>query len=141
VTVTQEEILEFAHRYDPQPIHVDPEAAARGPYGGIIASGWHTCSLVMRQLVEHYVSAASALGSPGIDELRWLLPVRPGDRLTVDVEVVEARVSRSKPDRGIVRTRIQVTNQSGAAVLRMLAANLILTRQGARQVEGVTPQG
>lgn len=126
--VTHDEIVEFAERYDPQPFHVDPVAAADGPFGGLIASGWHTCALAMSMLVEEYLSPASSLGSPGVDEVRWLLPVRPGDELTVVTEVLGARPSRSKPDRGVVNTRVEVRNQSGAAVLTLLATNLVLAR-------------
>jgi acyl dehydratase len=128
VTVTEDEIVDFARRYDPQPFHVDREAAARGPYGGIIGSGWHTCAIVMRALVDEYISPASALGSPGIDELRWRAPVRPGDALSIAVRVVESRVSRSKPELGIVRTGVEVTNQDGTLLLTMTANNLVLRR-------------
>ena len=102
IAVTAEEIVEFARRYDPQPMHVDSEAAARGPFGGLIASGWHTAAMVMRLFVEHYLSKVATLPSPGVDELRWVRPVRPGDTLRVRVTVLETRRSRSKPDRGLV---------------------------------------
>ncbi len=131
IRVDEAEILEFGRRYDPQPFHVDPGAAADGPFGGLIASGWHTCALMMRLLVEQYLSPVSSLGSPGVDELRWVLPVRPGDELTMRATVHEARVSRSKPDRGLVRTRVELVNQSGAVVLSLLAMNLVRTRPGA----------
>jgi len=101
VSVDQAEIISFAKTFDPQPFHVDRGAAASGPYGGLIASGWHTAALMMRQLVEHYVSAEASLGSPGLDEIRWPYPVRPGDTLRVRATVIEARRSLSKPDRGI----------------------------------------
>src|SRR5689334_5203665 len=116
VTVSEDDILDFARKYDPQPFHVDPAAAARSPYGGLIASGWHTCALTMRLLVENYLSAESSLGSPGLEELRWPAPVRPGDTLTLRLEVLEARRSQSKPDRGILRTRSEVVNQRGETV-------------------------
>ncbi len=125
VSVDEQEILEFGRRYDPQPFHADPVAAADGPFGGLIASGWHTCGLTMRALVAGYFSPDSSLGSPGIDELRWPAPVRPGDVLMVKVEVLENRQSSSKPDRGIVRSRITTTNQNGVLVLSMIAVNLI----------------
>ena len=131
IAVDDADVLDFARRFDPQPFHTDPAAAQTGPYGGIIASGWHTCALVMRALVDGYICSASALGSPGIDDLHWLLPVRPGDTLTVEVTVVDARLSRSKPDRGIVRTRTEATNQAGERVFEMTANNLVLTRVGA----------
>ncbi|MEV4055547.1 MaoC family dehydratase [Amycolatopsis sp. NPDC049688] len=107
VEVSEAEILEFARRYDPQDFHVDAAAAADGPFGGLIASGWHTASLMMRLYAEHYLSAVSSLGSPGVDELRWPRPVRPGVVLRLRATVAEARLSRSKPDRGLVRTRVE----------------------------------
>ncbi|HYR00273.1 MAG TPA: MaoC family dehydratase [Casimicrobiaceae bacterium] len=128
ISVTAESILEFARRYDPQPIHTDPEAALRGPFGGLIASGWHTIALVMRVLVERYLSHVAAIVSPGIDELRWTLPVRPGDVLSVRVTVLEATISRTKPDRGLVRTLIEALNQRGEVVLSMKAMNFIRRR-------------
>ena len=132
ITVTEPEVVEFAQRFDPQPFHVDAAAAATGPFGGLIASGWHTCALMMRLLAEEYLSPASSLGSPGIDELRWLRPVRPGDQLTLRATVAQARPSRSKPDRGIVTTRIEMVDQAGDVVLRMTAMNLVLTRPDGR---------
>jgi acyl dehydratase len=128
ISVTAESILEFARRYDPQPIHTDPEAALRGPFGGLIASGWHTIALVMRVLVERYLSHVAAIVSPGIDELRWTLPVRPGDVLSVRVTVLEATLSRTKPDRGLVRTLVEALNQRGEVVLSMKAMNFIRRR-------------
>ncbi len=128
IGVDEAELVDFGRRFDPQPFHVDPEAAASGPYGGLIASGWHTCALMMRLLAEQYLSPASSLGSPGVDELRWILPVRPDDELGLRVTVEEARLSRSKPDRGLVRTRVELVNGGGAVVLRLLAMNLIRTR-------------
>ena len=128
IGVTEGEVLDFGRRFDPQPFHVDPEAAAAGPFGGLIASGWHTCALMMKLLAEDYLSPGSSLGSPGIDELRWLQPVRPGDELVLRTTVESARVSRTKPDRGIVRTEVELINQDGTAVLRLVAMNLIRTR-------------
>lgn len=128
IRVDEAEVVEFAQRYDPQPFHVDPEAAAAGPFGGLIASGWHTCALMMRLLVEQYLSPASSLGSPGVDELRWLRPVRPGDELVLRTTVEDARLSASKPDRGIVRTRVALVDQEGREVLRLLATNLVRAR-------------
>jgi acyl dehydratase len=123
------EIIEFATRYDPQPFHVDPDwAAAHGPFGGLIASGWHTGSIMMRLLVDNYFSAASSLGSPGIDELRWVRPVRPGDTLRVRVSIAEAKRSRSKPDRGLIRSRIEVLNQEADVVMSMTAINFMRCR-------------
>jgi len=126
--VDEAEVIDFAQRYDPQPFHVDREAATSGPFGGLIASGWHTCALMMRLLVEQYLSPVSSLGSPGVDELRWLRPVRPGDELVLRTTVEDARLSASKPDRGIVRTRVELVDQEGREVLRLLATNLVLAR-------------
>jgi acyl dehydratase len=128
VTVSESEIVEFATRYDPQPFHVDVEAARASIYGGLIASGWHTAALMMRLVVDGILADTAALGSPGVDELRWLLPVRPGDTLSVRMTVVEARVSRSKPDRGLVRARFEVTNQEGALVMSQVALMFVLCR-------------
>jgi acyl dehydratase len=122
------EIIDFARRYDPQYLHLDAEAAAHGPFGGLIASGWHTVSVVMRLLVEHFIPAAASLGSPGIDELRWLLPVRPGDELRVKVTVQEARRSRSKPDRGLIKSLMEVFNQRDELVMSMRAMNFVRLR-------------
>ena len=128
VLVTAEEIVEFARRYDPQTMHVDADAAATGPFGGLIASGWHTGSLTMRLFVDHYLSKVATLPSPGIDELRWVRPVRPGDTLRMRVTVVEARRSKSKPDRGIVRSLVEVLNQNGEVVMSQRPMNLMLCR-------------
>lgn len=132
IQVTEAEVLDFAGRFDPQPFHVDAEAAARSQYGGIIASGWHTCALMMRLMVtEGWLSPGSSLGSPGIDELRWLLPVRPGDTLRVRATVLDARRSKSKPDRGIVHTRLEVSNQDDAVAMSLVAINLVRARNAA----------
>jgi acyl dehydratase len=128
IRVEEAEVIEFARRYDPQPFHIDADAAAKGAYGGLIASGWHTGSLMMRLLVEHYLSPVSGLGSPGLDELRWLAPVRPGDTLSVRVTVLEARRSQSKPDRGLVRALMEVLNQRREVVMSMKALNVTLCR-------------
>ena len=122
------EVQSFAERFDPQPFHIDPQAAAQSPYGGIIASGWHTASLMMRLLAQGFLSPASSLGSPGIDELRWLLPVRPGDRLSGRATVLAAHPSRSKPDRGVVITLIEMRNQAGDTVLSLKPVNLLRRR-------------
>jgi acyl dehydratase len=128
VSVSEVQILSFARDFDPQPMHADPDAAARGPFGGLIASGWHTAALVMRQLVDHYLSPVAGLASPGIDELRWPNPVRPGDTLRVRATPVETRRSNSKPDRGIIKTEIEAVNQDDQTVMRAIAINLILVR-------------
>jgi len=128
VLVTEEEILEFAGRFDPQPIHVDLAYAADGPFSGLIASGWHTSGIFMRLFAEHYLSRVASLASPGVDELRWPHPVRPGDRLRLRARILETRPSRSKPDRGIVRTRGQLLNQDDRIVLSLVAINLLRRR-------------
>jgi acyl dehydratase len=131
VTVTEPEILDFARKFDPQPIHTDVEFAAQGPFGGLIASGWHTAGIMMRMLVDHYLSRVASLASPGLDELRWPAPVRPGDSLRLRATVVEARRSRSKPDRGLVRTQSELINQNDEVVLRVTAMNIIRAREPA----------
>lgn len=126
--VKEDEAIDFARRFDPQPFHTDPEAAKETVFGGLIVSGWYTASLMMRLYAERYLSSVSSLGSPGVDELRWIKPVRPGDELSVRVSVLETRRSRSKPDRGIVRSLIEVLDRRGEAVMSMRAVNLILRR-------------
>jgi acyl dehydratase len=115
--VTEQEIIEFARKYDPQPFHTDPQAARDTHFGGLVASGWLTGSIAMRLLVDHYISACASMGSPGIDELRWLKPVRPGDRLRVRIRAERARRSHSKPDRGVVYSFMEVLNQQGETVM------------------------
>jgi acyl dehydratase len=131
IAVTEDEVLSFGRRFDPQVFHTDPEAAARTEYGGLIASGWHTAGLMMRLYSDHYLSKVSTLASPGVDEVRWLLPVRPGDTLSLRVTVVEARRSRSKPDRGIVSSGVEVLNQRGDVVMTVTALNFFLCRETA----------
>lgn len=126
--VDEADVLRFAKEFDPQFIHVDPEAAAAGPFGGLIASGWHTAAIMMRVFATSFLNDAASLASPGVDELRWLRPVRPGDVLSARFEILEARPSRSKPDRGIVTTRATVLNQDGEPVLSMVAKNLVRKR-------------
>lgn len=128
ITVSEDEIIAFATQFDPQPMHVDVDAATHGPFGGLIASGWHTCALTMRVLVDEYFSAESSLVSPGVDEVRWLSPVRAGDVLSVKVTVLDNRRSTRKPDRGTVRTAIETVNQNGVTVLGLTAINLIRAR-------------
>jgi acyl dehydratase len=117
--VTEAEIVEFAERWDPQPFHVDPEAAAGSIFGGLIASGWHTCALWMRLYVETTLDGAASMGSPGIEELRWLAPVRPGDTLQGRLTVLETTPSARRPDRGTVRIRGEMVNQDGVVVMTM----------------------
>ena len=127
-SVSEADIVAFAERFDPQPIHTDAQFADSGPFGGLIASGWHTASLAMRLVVDHYVSRVASLASPGVDELRWPTPVRPGDSLRLRATVLETRRSLSKPDRGLVRTRAELLNQDDQAVLSLVAMNLIRLR-------------
>jgi acyl dehydratase len=126
--ISEEEIIAFARAYDPQPFHVDPEAACRSIYGGVIASGWQTVCLFMRLFADGLLARAAAMGSPGLDELRWLLPVRPEDELRARVEVVDVIPSRSKPDRGIAKLRCIMTNQDGSDVL-VFVANVMFGRR------------
>jgi len=123
-TFTRDEIITFARQYDPQLFHVDEAAAARSIYGGLIASGWQTAGVTFRLVVEGLIHRVASMGSPGVDEVRWLKPVRPGDTITASGEVVDVRPSASKPDRGIVRMRYQAVNQRGEPVLSMIGVGL-----------------
>ena len=118
-TFTEAEIVEFARQFDPQPFHTDPEAARASAFGGLIASGWHTCAVCMRLNCESYINRAVSLGSPGLDNIRWHRPVRPGDTITYQRTVLEARTSRSRPDMGLVRSRTEALNQAGELVMSM----------------------
>jgi acyl dehydratase len=137
IAVDEEDIIAFGRQFDPQPFHVDRQRAAGGPFGGVVASGWHTASLMMRLLVDHYLPRKAGLGSPGIDELRWLRPVRPGDQLSLRITVTEATRSRTKPDRGLVRTFNEVINQRGEPVMTLKAMTLVRCRSVA--VEAPAP--
>jgi len=117
--VTEDEIVDFASRFDPQPFHIDPAAATDTIYGGIIASGWHSCSMLMRLMVDGMIGDSSSMGSPGMDEVRWPAPVRPGDTLTGTATIVGARRSASKPDRGIVEILNELRNQDDVVVVSM----------------------
>ena len=130
IAVELDEVLSFARRFDPQTMHVDPEGAKKTPFGGLIASGWHTAAMMMRLLADNFLSAASSIAPPGIDELRWLRPVRPGDRLSLRVTVLEANRSRSKPDRGMVRGLVEVLNQDGEVAMSLKPMNLVRCRPG-----------
>jgi len=129
-TITREEMLAFARQYDPQPFHLDEDAARKTIYGGLIASGWLTVAVMMRLLWDTLLKDAVSLGSPGADEVRWLKPVRPGDTLRARFMVVEAIPSRSKPDRGVVKTLTEVRNQHGEVVMTMRGLGLF-GRRGA----------
>jgi acyl dehydratase len=128
IVVDEAEVIEFGRRFDPQEFHTDPVKAAQGPFGGVVASGWHTGSMMMRVLVDRYLSRTAGMGSPGMDELRWTAPVRPGDRLWVRVTVVEARRSESKPDRGLVRILIEVLNERDTVAMSVKAMTLVRCR-------------
>ena len=115
-TVTEDEIIAFAQQFDPQPFHVDKEAAAKSIYGGVIASGWHTCAMMMRMVIDGMRCEEASMGSPGLDGVRWLLPVRAGDTLSLRYVTKEVKASTSKPDRGVVFTTWIATNQNGEQV-------------------------
>jgi acyl dehydratase len=129
IGVTEQEIVEFGRRYDPQVFHTDPVAARQTQFGGVIASGWQTAGLMMRLVVDHYLSHVASLASPGLDELRWSKPVRPGDLLSVRATVLETRASASRPDRGLVRTLFEVLNQAGEVVMSVKAMNMLKRRE------------
>jgi len=131
VSLSEPEIIDFARQFDPQYFHIDPEKAKSSRFGGIIASGWHTVSLTMRLYVDHYLSHVASLASPGVDEVRWPNPVRPGDTLRVRVTILDARPSRSKPDRGIVRSRLEAFNQRDELVLSMIGISILGRRERA----------
>ena len=128
VEMTEEEIVGFARRYDPQPFHVDAEAGKASIFGGLCASGWHTTAVMMRMWVDNYLSPEASLGSPGIDELRWVKPVYPGDRLRCRIEIVEATPSRSRPFMGSIRQKTEVINQNDEVVLRLTGVGLFRRR-------------
>jgi acyl dehydratase len=127
--VTREEVIEFAQQYDPQPFHLDDEAAAQTHFGRLSASGWHTCAMTMAMLVENLKAMKQAgLGSPGVDELRWLKPVYPGDTLRCETEVIEKTQSRSRPEMGSFRSKLVVFNQHDEMVMRFISIGLIRVR-------------
>lgn len=126
--VDEEEVIKFATKYDPQSMHTDKAAAEKGHFKGLIASGWHTAGMMMAIYAKHFLSEQSSVASPGMDELRWMAPVRPGDRLSVKVSILSARLSSSKPDRGVIISTIEVSNQHGEVVMSMRPTNFILRR-------------
>jgi acyl dehydratase len=128
--VTEEEIIAFAREFDPQPFHVDHDAAAKSIYGGVIASGWHTCSMMMRMVVDGLMAKASSMGSPGLDGVRWLAPVRAGDLLNVRYQTVQVKASASKPDRGVVWSKWVAINQHGETVCTVEGMALFKRRPG-----------
>ena len=128
--VTREEMLAFAAEFDPQPMHLDEEAAKRSMLKGLSGSGWHLCAIMMRMMVDGFIGRSASLGSPGVSELRWLAPLRPEDDLTLDVEVAEARISRSRPGTGIVTFKAVVRNAAGQALCEMISPIMVARRAG-----------
>jgi acyl dehydratase len=128
--VTREEMLAFAAEFDPQPMHLDEEAASRSMLQGLSGSGWHLCSIMMRMMVDGFIGRSASLGSPGVTELRWLAPFRPDDELTLDIDVVEARVSRSRPATGLVTFKCVVRNAAGLALCEMVSPIILARRAG-----------
>jgi acyl dehydratase len=131
--VTREEILAFAAEFDPQPMHLDEEAAKASMLKGLSGSGWHLCSIVMRMMFDGFIGRTASLGSPGVNELRWLAPLRPEDDLTIDVEVTEARVSRSRPVTGLVMFKVVVRNAAGLALCEMVTPIIVERRTDAAE--------
>ena len=130
--VGKEEMIAFAKQFDPQPFHVDEAAAKASMYGGLIASGWHTVALVMRMMCDSYMLDSASLGSPGIENLKWLKPVRPGDTLRAQRTTLEVRASKSRPEMGLVKTRWEVVNQNGEPVMTMEDYGMFQRRQSGR---------
>lgn len=124
--VSEREIVAFASQYDPQAMHTDPEAAKMSPMGELIASGWHTCAMAMRMLCDAFILQSTSVAAPGVEQIRWLSPVRPGDTLSGECRIINTRRSASKPDRGIVRAEVAVNNQHGVQVLAMQTTALYL---------------
>ena len=129
IEVLEDDIIDFGRRFDPQPFHTDLELARHSVHGGLIASGWHTGSMAMRMLADNFVSKVASIGSPGIDEVRWIKPVRPGDILSVRATITGTRRSRTKPDRGIVTTYIEVLNQERDTVMSWTGSGFYLCRE------------
>jgi acyl dehydratase len=130
IHVTHEQVVNFAEQFDPQPFHLDIDAGGQSIFGGLIASGWHTCSLMMRLVVDNLFSRTATLGSPGVNQIRWMLPVRPGDTLTASTRVLAVTSSVSKPDRGTVEFHYEVRNQSDQQVLAMQGISMFRRREG-----------
>lgn len=133
IAVELDEVITFGKRFVPLPYHTDPELAKESIYGGLIASGWHTAGLMMRLYSDHYLSKVANLGSPGVDELRWDKPVRPGDELSIRVTVLETKLSSSKPDRGIVRSFVEVLNQNREVVMSLKSVNFVRSRSSVEE--------
>jgi acyl dehydratase len=135
-TVTEEEIVAFAREFDPQPFHVDHDAAAASIFGGVIASGWHTCSMMMRMVVDGLMNRAAGMGSPGLEGVRWLAPVRAGDTLNVHYRTTQVKASTSKPDRGVVWSQWVAINQHGETVCTVEGMGMFGRRPGAEARHG-----
>ena len=133
--VTRDEILAFAAEFDPQPMHLDEEAAKATMLQGLAGSGWHLCSLMMRMMFDGFIGRTASLGSPGVNELRWLAPLRPGDDLTIDVEVTEARVSRSRPETGLVMFKVVARNGPGQPLCDLVTPIIVKRRMAAAAEE------
>jgi acyl dehydratase len=129
--VTREEVLAFAAEFDPQPMHLDDEAAKHSMLRGLAGSGWHLCSIMMRMLFDGFIGRTASLGSPGVNELRWLAPFRPGDDLTLDVDVAEARLSKSRPSTGIVTFHATMRNAAGEALCEIVTPIIVERRADA----------
>jgi len=129
----KDEMVAFARQFDPQPFHVDEEKAKRSVFGGLIASGWYTCSVCMRLIVDAIVNQTASMGSPGVDSLRWLKPVRPGDRLRLRATVIEAEASKSRPDRGRLTFTYELSGADGDPVMSMRAVAILGRRPAAGQ--------
>ncbi|SDD14667.1 Acyl dehydratase [Massilia sp. PDC64] len=135
-TVTEDEIVAFAREFDPQPFHIDRAAAADSIFGGVIASGWHTCSMMMRMVVDGLMNRSASMGSPGLDGVRWLAPVRAGDTLNVRYRTVRVKASTSKPDRGVVWSKWVSINQHGDTVCTVEGMGMFGRRPGAEGRHG-----
>jgi acyl dehydratase len=129
--VTREEIIAFATEFDPQPMHLDEDAANKSLLKGLAGSGWHMCAIMMRMIFDGFLQRTASMGSPGVHEMRWLAPFRPGDDLTMDVEVLEARASQSRPDTGIVTYKCSVRNAAGRALAEMIVPIIVGRRAAA----------
>jgi acyl dehydratase len=133
ILVEEKDILDFAQKFDPQIFHLDKDKARNGPFGGLIASGWHTTALAMRLLVDHFLSRVAGMGSPGSGPIRFLRPVRPGDELSIRVTVLKATRSRSKPDRGIIRIFIETMNQHRDVVMTRVGIGIVRCRPASKK--------
>ncbi|GLH82235.1 enoyl-CoA hydratase [Bradyrhizobium sp. SSBR45G] len=133
--VTRDEIIAFASEFDPQPMHLDEQAASQSMLKGLSGSGWHLCSLMMRMMFDGFIGRTASLGSPGVNEVRWLSPLRPDDELTLDVEILEARVSRSRPSTGIVTFKCSVRNTAGERLCEMVSPIIVERRDSGGLVD------